>query len=211
MALARHIGANYRRITRHETLAAAADDDRDDEPGARAARPIGWLAEGGAFVLVLLASAGVEALRMWSIKVHLPRAPGGIVGDLVAGAASHVFGFTGGTLLLLLAFGIGLSLYFRFSWLSVAERVGEALISAVTLAKLRREVVRDRKLGEAAAVRREGKLEEERGRIVEHEPVTIVPPVATPVKSERVENERQVPLFTDLPLSLIHISEPTRR
>lgn len=115
VALARHIGANYRRITRHETLAAAADDDRDDEPGARAARPIGWLAEGGAFVLVLLASAGVEALRMWSLKVHLPRAPGGIVGDLVAGAASHVFGFTGGTLLLLLAFGIGLSLYFRFS------------------------------------------------------------------------------------------------
>ncbi|WP_205185048.1 DNA translocase FtsK, partial [Burkholderia sp. LMG 13014] len=31
------------------------------------------------------------------------------------------------------------------------------------------------------------------------EPVTIVPPVVTPAKSERVERERQVPLFTDLP------------
>jgi S-DNA-T family DNA segregation ATPase FtsK/SpoIIIE len=48
-------------------------------------------------------------------------------------------------------------------------------------------------------VRREGKVEEERVRIEDHEPVTIVPPVVTPAKSERVERERQVPLFTDLP------------
>ncbi|MDI9677589.1 DNA translocase FtsK, partial [Burkholderia cenocepacia] len=47
--------------------------------------------------------------------------------------------------------------------------------------------------------RREGKVEEERVRIEDHEPVTIVPPVVTPAKSERVERERQVPLFTDLP------------
>ena len=47
-------------------------------------------------------------------------------------------------------------------------------------------------------MRREGKVEEERVRI-EDLAVTIVPPVVTPAKSERVERERQVPLFTDLP------------
>ncbi|WP_179405537.1 DNA translocase FtsK [Burkholderia guangdongensis] len=185
--LGRRIAANYRRITHHEPL--------DDAPE----RPIGWLAEGAAFVLVLLASDGIEALRMWSLKVQLPRAPGGVVGDAVARATSHALGFTGGTLALLIALAIGLSLYFRFSWLSVAERVGDALLSAVNVAKLRREAERDRKLGEAAAVRREGKVEEERVRIEDHERVTIVPPVVTPAKSERVEKERQVPLFTDLP------------
>ncbi len=185
--LARRIAANYRRITHNESLA--------DEPE----RPAGWLAEGLSFVLVLLACDGIEALRMWSLKVQLPRAPGGVVGEAVAHAMSHAFGFTGGTLALLIALAIGLSLYFRFSWLSVAERVGDAILSAVNVAKLRREAVRDRKLGEAAAVRREGKVEEERVRIEEHEPVTIVPPVVTPAKSERVEKERQVPLFTDLP------------
>ncbi|KDB07138.1 cell division FtsK/SpoIIIE [Burkholderia sp. lig30] len=184
--LARRIAANYRRITHHESL---------DEPE----RPAGWLAEGLSFVLVLLACDGIEALRMWSLKVQLPRAPGGVVGEAVAHAMSHAFGFTGGTLALLIALAIGLSLYFRFSWLSVAERVGDAILSAVNVAKLRREAVRDRRLGEAAAVRREGKVEEERVRIEEHEPVTIVPPVVTPAKSERVEKERQVPLFTDLP------------
>ncbi|AIO67600.1 DNA translocase FtsK [Burkholderia oklahomensis] len=185
--LGRRVAASYRRITRHDAL--------PDEPE----KPAGWLAEGFAFVLVLLASDGIEALRMWSLKVQLPRAPGGVIGETVARGVSHAFGFTGGTLALLIALAIGLSLYFRFSWLSVAERVGDAIINAFTLAKLRREAERDRKLGEAAAVKREGKVEEERVRIEEHEPVTIVPPVVTPTKSERAEKERQQPLFTDLP------------
>jgi S-DNA-T family DNA segregation ATPase FtsK/SpoIIIE len=185
--LARRIAANYRRITRH------------DEPADEPERPIGWLADGLAFVLVLLASTGIEALRMWSLKVQLPGDPGGVIGGVIGSAISHALGFTGGTLALLIAFGIGLSLYFRFSWLSVAERFGGAILSAVNVAKLRREAGRDRKLGEAAAVRREGKVEEERVRIEDHEPVTIVPPVVTPAKSERAEKERQVPLFTDLP------------
>jgi DNA segregation ATPase FtsK/SpoIIIE, S-DNA-T family len=188
--LGRHISKNYKRITRHEAL----PDDDDDQP-----RDHSWVAEGFAFVLVLLACDGIEALRMWSLKVQLPRAPGGVVGEAVAGAVSHALGFTGGTLALLLALAIGLSLYFRFSWLTVAEKVGESIINGVTMAKLRREAGRDRKLGEAAAVKREGKVERGRVKIEEHEPVTIVPPVVTPQRSERVEKERQVPLFTDLP------------
>ncbi|GAB6847973.1 DNA translocase FtsK [Paraburkholderia kururiensis] len=183
--LARRISANYRRITRE-----AIEDD--------APRDHGWLAEAVAFVVVLLACDGIEALRMWSLKVQLPRAPGGVIGEAVARGVSHALGFTGGTLALLVLLAVGLSLYFRFSWLSVAEKVGDSIISAVTLAKLRREAGRDRKLGEAAAVKREGKVEQSRVKIEEHEPVTIVPPVA-PQRSERVEKERQVPLFTDLP------------
>ena len=185
--LGRHISRNYKRITRHE-------DVQDDEP-----RGVSWLADAFAFMLVLLACNGIEALRMWSLKVQLPRAPGGVIGEAVARGVSHALGFTGGTLALLIALAIGLSLYFRFSWLSVSEKVGESIISAVTFAKLRREAGRDRKLGEAAAVKREGKVEKGRVRIEEHEPVMIVPPVVTPAKSERVEKERQVPLFTDLP------------
>ncbi|PMS19055.1 cell division protein FtsK [Trinickia dabaoshanensis] len=185
--LVRRISGNYRRLSRH----GEAEDD--------APRDGAWIADAFAFVLVLLASDGIEALRMWSLRLPLPRAPGGIVGDAVARGVSHALGFTGGTLALLIALGIGLSLYFRFSWLSVAERVGDSIISAVTFAKLRREAGRDRKLGEAAAVKREGKVEQSRVRLEEHEPVTIVPPLATPPKSERVEKEKQVPLFADLP------------
>ncbi len=188
--LARRVASNYRRLSHHAEL----DDDAERPP-----RDAGWIADAFAFALVVAASDGIEALRMWSLHVQLPRAPGGIVGDAVAQGVSHALGFTGGTLALLLALAIGLSLYFRFSWLNVAERVGDSIISAFTLAKLRREAGRDRKLGEAAAVKREGKVEQSRVKLEEHEPVTIVPPVAAPAKSERVEKERQVPLFADLP------------
>ncbi|KND57605.1 Cell division protein FtsK [Candidatus Burkholderia verschuerenii] len=185
--LARRIVANYRRITEPPVVDEDAPKDRT------------WLAEAFAFVLVLLASDGIEALRMWSLKVQLPRAPGGVVGDLVARHISHALGFTGGTLLLLILLGIGLSLYFRFSWLSVCEKVGDGIMNAVTGARLRREEGRDRKLGEEAASKREGKVVRSRAKSEDHEPVMIVPPVKTPARSERAEKEKQVPLFTDLP------------
>ncbi|MCG1041601.1 DNA translocase FtsK 4TM domain-containing protein [Mycetohabitans sp. B8] len=204
--LGRRIADNYRRITRHDAL---------DEPTAP--REGGWLAEMLSFALVLVASDGLEALRMWSLKAQLPRAPGGIVGDMVAHGVQHALGFTGGTLALLLALAIGLSLFFRFSWLSVAERVGDAIINAVMLAQLRRDEKRDRKAGQQAAVKREGKVERSRVRLEEHEPVTIVPAVVTPTKSERVEKEKQVPLFQDLsgdgtlpPLALLDAPPATR-
>ncbi|MDR5833189.1 DNA translocase FtsK 4TM domain-containing protein [Caballeronia sp. LZ034LL] len=185
--LARRIIANYRRITQPPVVDEDAPKDRT------------WLAEAFAFVLVLLASDGIEALRMWSLKVQLPRAPGGVIGDMVARHVSHALGFTGATLFLLIALAIGLSLYFRFSWLSVCEKVGDGILNAITGAQLRREAGRDRKLGEAAAVKREGKVVRSREKSEDHEPVMIVPAVPTPARSERAEKEKQVPLFKDLP------------
>ncbi|WP_244848130.1 DNA translocase FtsK [Caballeronia sp. SL2Y3] len=189
--LGRRIVANYRRIA--EPAAQASSDDEN------APRDRTWLAEAFAFVLVLLATDGIEALRMWSLKVPLPRAPGGVVGDMIARHVSHALGFTGATLFLLIALAIGLSLYFRFSWLSVCEKVGEGILNAITGAQLRREAGRDRKLGEEAASKREGKVVRSRVKSEDHEPIVIVPPVATPPRSERVEKEKQVPLFADLP------------
>ncbi|WP_061118911.1 MULTISPECIES: DNA translocase FtsK [unclassified Caballeronia] len=185
--LARRIVANYRRITQPPVVDEDAPRDRT------------WLAEAFAFVLVLIASDGIEALRMWSLKVQLPRAPGGVVGDLVARHVSHALGFTGATLFLLIALAIGLSLYFRFSWLSVCEKLGDGILNAITGAQLRREAGRDRKLGEAAASKREGKVVRSREKSEDHEPVVIVPAAPTPARSERAEKEKQVPLFKDLP------------
>ncbi|SAK50569.1 cell division protein [Caballeronia hypogeia] len=184
--LARRIVANYRKITQPPVVAEDAPKDRT------------WLAEAFAFVLVLLASNGIEALRMWSLKVQW-RLAGGVVGDFVARHVSHALGFTGATLFLLIALAIGLSLYFRFSWLSVCEKVGDGILNAITGAQLRREAGRDRKLGEAAASKREGKVVRSREKSEDHEPVMIVPAAPAPPRSERAEKEKQVPLFKDLP------------
>ncbi|MBY4895560.1 DNA translocase FtsK [Cupriavidus sp. AU9028] len=160
------------------------------------------------FGLTLVSSMGLEAIRMYPLRESLPRAPGGVLGDLLGAWLQLALGFTGATLLLLMMFAIGLSLFFHFSWLSVAERVGAFVETAFLGFKARRESKQDRRIGEAAKVERTETVEVQRVRNEEARPVQIVRPQAVP-KHERVEREKQQPLFADLqdanlpPLSLL--------
>ncbi|QET00866.1 MULTISPECIES: DNA translocase FtsK [Cupriavidus] len=160
------------------------------------------------FTLTLVSSMGLEAIRMYPLRAALPRAPGGVLGDLLGGWLQIALGFSGATLLLLTMFAIGLSLFFHFSWLSVAEHVGGFVESLFLGFKARRESKQDRIIGEAAKVERTETVEVQRVRIEEATPVQIVRPQAVP-KHERVEREKQQPLFADIqdsdlpPLSLL--------
>ena len=157
------------------------------------------------FVLLFAGSVGLEYLRMYTLHAQLPRAPGGVLGQIIGHSAHVAFGFTGATLLLLLLFGIGSSLFFHISWLSVAERIGAALEMSVDWFRLRYQDREDRKQGEVAAVKRDEVVVQERAKHVEKHvtapPVKIEPQASAPliVKSERVEKEKQAPLFRDLP------------
>jgi S-DNA-T family DNA segregation ATPase FtsK/SpoIIIE len=57
----------------------------------------------------------------------------------------------------------------------------------------------DRKIGEVAMVKREEAVVKEREKFVEAPPIQIVPQVVHVPKSERVEKEKQVSLFLDMP------------
>jgi DNA segregation ATPase FtsK/SpoIIIE, S-DNA-T family len=153
----------------------------------------------GGFVVLLIGSVGIEALRFWSMKASLPLAPGGLFGAVISRVAQATFGFTGATLVLLTLFAVGLSLFTGLSWLTVMERIGAALewvwLKAVEL----RDRRADARLGEAAAEEREALVEAERRKVDEHEPIRIEPPVIEIPRSERVMRERQAPLFQDLP------------
>ncbi len=188
--LARRIVLGYQRIARHE---------EENEQAAEAVAPAShWLLDSFSFALILSACAGLEAMRLWSHTAAFLRTPGGVVGDTLARELLRALGFTGGTLVLLLMLLVGLSLFFRFSWLNLAERVGGAIVAACTSLKKWREARRDRKAGEVAALRREGTLEQTRERIEVHEPVQIVPALAVVPKSERVEKEKQRVLFHEI-------------
>lgn len=126
-----------------------------------------------------------------------------MIGETVGGFFQHALGFTGGTLALLLIFVFGLSLLFHFSWLSVAEQFGALILDTGTVIRRHREARQDRRLGEEAAIAREGAIVQNRVRAEVHEPVQIVPPVKVVAKSERVEKEKQAPLFADLPDSIL--------
>ncbi len=151
------------------------------------------------FALVLLASASLEALRLWNLKVALPHAPGGMLGDAIGQALARALGFNGATLLLLAAFAIGCSLFFGVSWLRVMERIGAGVEALIAWVRRRREAAEDRRLGEEATAQREHVVEQLREVEQEREPVLVVAPVVTVQKSERVVKEKQRPLFTDMP------------
>jgi S-DNA-T family DNA segregation ATPase FtsK/SpoIIIE len=160
-------------------------------------RPLG-IAFGG-FLLLLVASAALEGLRLHSIAATLPLAPGGLVGLAAAKPIAAAFGFTGATLVLLTLAAIGLSLFTGISWIAFSERVGALLEAGYGAALLAWERRQDRKLGELAREERDFAVETEKKREEEHPPLRIEPPVVELKKSERVQKEKQAPLFEDLP------------
>ena len=160
-------------------------------------RPL-WLALGG-FGLLLLASASVEALRFHSLAAELPLGAGGLLGKAIGRVAIAGLGFTGATLVLLAFAAIGLSLFSGVSWLTVSEFVGFLLESGYALALRTWERRRDRKLGDLAREERDFVVETERKREEDHPPLRIEMPVTVIKKSERVQKEKQAPLFEGLP------------
>jgi len=154
---------------------------------------------GAGFVLVLVASCGIEALRFYKLKALLPLAPGGVVGSLIGGGLQSAIGFTGATLLLLMLLAIGASLFAQVSVITAVERLGGWLEDAALFVIDRVGTWRDRKVGAVAAVEREVSVEEVRKRLDVHEPIRIEPAVTAIPKSDRVAREKQRPLFEDIP------------
>jgi S-DNA-T family DNA segregation ATPase FtsK/SpoIIIE len=151
------------------------------------------------FVLVLLSSASLEAIRMWRLPASLPLAPGGALGDALGEALARGVGFNGATLLLLAFFAVGTSLLFGISWLRVMERIGAAVEALFVRLRARREAALDRQIGAQHAAERAEALFQLREDSAQHEPIVVVPPVIAVQKSERVTREKQRPLFTEMP------------
>jgi S-DNA-T family DNA segregation ATPase FtsK/SpoIIIE len=153
----------------------------------------------GGFGLLLLSSAALERLRFYSLSAELPLAPGGLFGEVTAGALSGALGFTGATLGLLTLGAIGFSLFLGVSWLTIFEGAGALLEKAYATALGAWERRRDRRLGSLAREEREAVVQIEKRREEEHPPLRIEPPVAEIRKSERAQKEKQAPLFENLP------------
>jgi len=165
----------------------------------------------GGFVLLLLASSGIEWLRAWHWTLALPAAAGGVLGEGVGRATAALLGFTGGSLLLLLMMAVGFSLFTGVSWLEMAERTGGWLERAWWRAIQTWHAYRDRKLGEVAVQKREAKVSGVKRKIEDAPPIRIEPVVKEIPQSGRAVAEKQAPLFSDLPdspLPPLHLLDP---
>ena len=155
------------------------------------------------FAVLLVASSGIEAIRLYSLKAALPLAPGGVIGALVGEGLAAGLGFTGGTLALLTMFAAGLSLFTGLSWLAVIEKVGLGVEQGIALAFSKWQERQDRRAGERATIEREEVVEVSKKKFEIHQPVRIEPPKVEVPKSTRTEREKQVPLFENLPDTML--------
>jgi S-DNA-T family DNA segregation ATPase FtsK/SpoIIIE len=145
------------------------------------------------FVLVLIASCGLATLH-WDPGA-LRQSAGGVVGSLTGHGLAGGLEFLGATLLLIAAWMAGLSLAFGVSWLTIIDSLGAWTWRGIDRLRARSSTARDVAEGRE---RKQARLEA--AKTEQKKSATRVPPRIEPAppvvqKSERVEKERQVPLF----------------
>jgi S-DNA-T family DNA segregation ATPase FtsK/SpoIIIE len=145
------------------------------------------------FVLLLVASCGLTTLH-WNQGV-LRYTAGGVVGRGIGFGLKEGLGFLGATLLLLAAWMAALSLSFEVSWFTVMDRLGSWTWAAIGWVRERRASAKDVAMGKERRAARRDTVVSEQKRAAARTPPRIEPPAAVVEKSERVEKERQVPLF----------------
>ena len=151
------------------------------------------------FALMIISSSAFEALRLYRLETQLPQMAGGILGEVISNFMMEGLGFTGGTMILLILWGVGFSLFSGISWMLVIEKLGAGIEAVHLLVRNRWGARQDRVAGERATVKRDEIVQVERKRFEEHEPIRIEAPKIDIPKSDRVNKEKQKPLFEDLP------------
>ncbi|MDD5180156.1 MAG: DNA translocase FtsK 4TM domain-containing protein [Gallionellaceae bacterium] len=171
---------------------------RDISPDSLFDRRVLWVALLG-FSVLLLASSSLEALRLHSLKAALPFAPGGMLGAVLGSVLAQLLGFTGSTLFLLALIAAGFSLFSGLSWLRFTDWLGTVIEGAYFWVRNTWQTRQDKRIGAQALSERLAVVEEEKKRVEEHQPIYIEPPVLEVQQSARMVEEKQVPLFADMP------------
>lgn len=159
------------------------------------------------FSTLLIASSGLESLRLYSLNVTLPQMPGGLLGAAISNNLSQILGFTGATLTLLILIAIGFSLFTGLSWVRFVEKIGELIENYFFIARDRLYAWRDK--------RRDAALSREYDAFTDDDqpsemvtPLHIEPPTTSIAKSTTALREKQLHLFSerlDIALPPIHL------
>jgi S-DNA-T family DNA segregation ATPase FtsK/SpoIIIE len=150
------------------------------------------------FALTLVTSCGLASLH-WS-GVGLPNSAGGVLGDLAGKGSSRGLSLLGATLLMLGLWLAGVALFLGVSWFEVMDKLGSWVLRAIEWMRSRLEQRRELASGQLRKQARQEVVREEQKKVAARPPPRIEAPAPLPQKSDRVERERQVPLF-DAPKS----------
>jgi DNA segregation ATPase FtsK/SpoIIIE, S-DNA-T family len=150
------------------------------------------------YLLVIAASCGLTTLH-WD-PGSLRETAGGVVGFEIGGGLASGLNDLGATLLMIAAWMAGVSLAFGVSWLTIMDGMGAAAWRGAALARARWSAARNLAEGRERRQARKEIMQTEQKRAAARPPPRIEPAPTVMEKSERIDKERQVPLF-DAPKS----------
>ncbi len=165
-------------------------------------------------VLALVTSCGLATLHF--APGHLQSTAGGVLGSVVGMNLSAVALPLGATLILLAFWFAGVQLFTGVSWLTIMDFLGRWSLRAARFVADRVTSVRDQAAGREMREQREAVVREGKRKASVRTPPRIEAAApAVPEKSDRVEKERQVPLFArpaakDLPALNLFDDPPPR-
>ena len=156
-------------------------------------RLIFWLG----LALLIGASCALEWTRLYRWETLLPGPAGGVLGHALGQLSMKWLGFAGSGVFWIAMLVTGSALALGFSWMSVADRLGEWLDSLRERRLEKREREEDARIGEQALREREFEVQEQM-TVPPPAPIFIEPVLVDVPKSDRVAKERQKPLFVEL-------------
>ncbi|MBQ0725440.1 MAG: DNA translocase FtsK 4TM domain-containing protein [Cycloclasticus sp.] len=158
------------------------------------------------FFVFLTAGSGLLDMHYYQTWLTIPGSPGGIVGLELSNFLRQLFAFQGTTLILLIAFLVGITLSTGLSWLGLMDKIGRYSVQIFIRLRNYIDDSRERKASDAAKKKR-GDTFEKQTKKFSAKPKARIEPIIRDIKtSERLDKERQVPLFDDADGSLPMLS-----
>ena len=147
------------------------------------------------FVITMAAGSSLARLHFENPTLAMPLNAGGVLGDVVGGALVGAFSFFGATLFLLALFLTGVTLATGLSWVGLMEHTGRYTFDFFGWLHERLVALREGLVGRRARRSREKTTQQETRKRKKRTPTRIEPVVKKIEPSDRVEREKQVPLF----------------
>ncbi|MCJ7591831.1 MAG: DNA translocase FtsK 4TM domain-containing protein [Woeseiaceae bacterium] len=145
------------------------------------------------FVATLLTSCGLATLHFSPLGFN--ESAGGIVGQVVGEGLESVMKILGASTLLFFLWIASVSLFLGISWIRVMDRLGHWSLLGFEKARFKLGELRDKAEGRRSAAARQDIVQVEK-RLKANRVKPRIEPILAPLEqSDRVEKERQVPLF----------------
>jgi S-DNA-T family DNA segregation ATPase FtsK/SpoIIIE len=156
-------------------------------------RLVFWLG----LALLVGASCALEWTRLYRWEPLLPGPAGGVLGHALGQLSMKWLGFAGSGVFWIAMLVTGSAMALGFSWMTVADRLGEGLDGLRERRLEKRELEEDVRIGEQALREREFEVQDQM-TVPPPAPIVIEPVLVDVPKSDRVAKERQKPLFVEL-------------